>query len=340
MSKKPSFDIISIGESLRDVFYMIKEDGESVLLDKERNRLCFEYAEKIAVSKVIKVPAAGNASNASVGASRLGLKSALVSWVGDDLAGEHSHDALMRDKVSCKYLQVDPTHPTSEATILNYSGERTQFVYFQPRKYKLPKLSSARGIYYTAMGKKHASFNRAVLKHLKASPKTFFAFQPGTTHILSGLKAISGLIARSDLFILNLDEAHHLLPDGDRTTLCMMERFSAIGAKIVVITDGKNGAECHNGTRHYHIPIFPATPLEKTGAGDSFAIGMTAAILSGEPLNEALRWGTANSWSVIQHYGPQKGLLTKNEMQKVLKKFSRIKPTIIEHTLPKVGTNK
>ena len=78
MSKKPSFDIISIGESLRDVFYMIKEDGESVLLDKERNRLCFEYAEKIAVSKVIKVPAAGNASNASVGASRLGLKSALV----------------------------------------------------------------------------------------------------------------------------------------------------------------------------------------------------------------------------------------------------------------------
>jgi ribokinase len=331
MPKKPTYDIISIGESLRDVFYMIQEDGESVILDKDRNRLCFEYAEKIAVSKVIKVPAAGNASNASVGASRLGLKSALVSWVGDDLAGANSHDALMRDKVSCKYLQVDTSHPTSEATILNYSGERTQFVYFQPRKYKLPKLASARCIYYTAMGKKHSSFNQVMLKHLNDHPKIFFAFQPGTTHVLSGLKAISGLIARSDLFILNLDEAHHLLPDGDRTTLCMMERFAHIGAKMIVITDGKNGAECYNGTHHCHMPVFPATPLEKTGAGDSFAIGMTVAILAGLPINEALRWGTANSWSVIQHYGPQKGLLTKNEMQKVLKKFSRIKPTIIEH---------
>lgn len=331
MPKRPTFDIISIGESLRDVFYMIKEDGEGCLLDKERNLLCFEYAEKIAVAKIVKVPAAGNASNASVGASRLGLKSALVSWVGDDLAGANSHDALMRDKVSCRYLQLDPAYPTSEATILNYAGERTQFVYFQPRKYKLPKLANARCIYYTAMGKKHASFNVVVLKHLKAHPKTFFAFQPGTTHILSGLKAISGLIARSDLFILNLDEAHHLLPDGDRTTLCMMERFAHMGAKIIVVTDGKNGAECHNGTHHFRMPVFPATPLEKTGAGDSFAIGMTAASLLGKPLNEALRWGTANSWSVIQHYGPQKGLLTKNEMKKVLKKFSRIKPTIIEH---------
>lgn len=335
MPKKPTFDIISIGESLRDVFYMIREDGESCILDKARNLLCFEYAEKIEISKVVKVPAAGNASNASVGASRLGLKSALVSWIGDDLAGANSHDALMRDRVSCKYLQVDPTHPTSEATILNYAGERTQFVYFQPRKYKLPKLSNTRSIYYTAMGKKHAAFNRLVLKHLNAHPEIFFTFQPGTTHILNGLKAISGLIARSDLFILNLDEAHHLLPDGDRTVLNMMERFAHMGAKITIITDGKNGADCYNGTHHCHMPTFPVEPLEKTGAGDSFAIGMTAALLLRKPVDQALRWGTANSWSVIQHYGPQKGLLTLKEMQKVLKKFSRLKPAMVEHK-PKV----
>lgn len=333
--RKQTFDLIAIGESLRDVFYMIKEDGESCLLDKERNLLCFEYAEKIAVANVIKVPAAGNASNAAVGASRLGFKSALVSWVGEDVAGELSREALVKDRVDSRYLQTDPSHPTSEATILNYSGERTQFVYFQPRKYQLPKLASARCIYYTAMGLKHAAFNRAVLQHLKTHPDIFFAFQPGSTHIHSGLEAISGLIARSDIFILNLDEAHHLLPDGDRTTLNIMERFWHIGAKITAITDGKNGAECYNGTHHCHMPAFPVNPVEKTGAGDSFAIGMTAALLSGKPLNEALRWGTANSWSVIQHYGPQKGLLTTSDMQKILKKFSHIKPQIIEHTLKK-----
>ncbi|MBU1034875.1 carbohydrate kinase family protein, partial [Patescibacteria group bacterium] len=319
------------------VFYMIKEDGESCLLDKERNLLCFEYAEKIAVAKVVKVPAAGNASNAAVGASRLGLKSALVSWIGEDVAGELSREALVKDRVDSRYLQTDPAHPTSEATILGYSGERTQFVYFQPRKYRLPKLANARCIYYTAMGKNYASFNKMLLKHLKAHTNTFFAFQPGTTHVLGGLKPISGLIAHSDLFILNKDEAHHLLPNGDRTTLNMLERFLHLGAKIVVITDGKNGAESYNGTHHCHMPVFPVNPLEKTGAGDSFAIGMTAAILLGKPMDEALRWGTTNSWSVIQHYGPQKGLLTTSEIRKVLKKFPRIKPKIVKHAPAIVG---
>ncbi|MBI4139264.1 carbohydrate kinase family protein [Candidatus Uhrbacteria bacterium] len=326
-----TYDIISIGESLRDVFYQLDEANGSSHLDTERNLLCFEYAEKIPVKHVVKVPAAGNASNAAVGASRLGLKSALVSWVGDDHAGRHSREALQKDRVDCRYLLTDKLHPTSEATILNYKTERTQFVYFQPRSYNLPRLATARCIYYTAMGNHHATFDRAVLKHLTAHPKTFFVFQPGTTHVLGGLKHIRGLIMRSDLFILNKDEAHHLLPDGDRTTLAMMERFLSIGAKTVVVTDGANGAECYNGTSHCRIPVFPAQPVEKTGAGDSFAIGMTAAILLGKNVHEALRWGTANGWSVIQRIGPQKGLLTVNEMRKVLKKFSRIKAQMLQH---------
>jgi sugar/nucleoside kinase (ribokinase family) len=327
MKKTPSaaYDLIAIGESLRDVFYMLHETNHGVHLDVERNLLCLEYAEKIPVSDVVKVPAAGNSANAAVGASRLGLKTALVTWVGKDMAGDHVRAALKTDKVDHRYVTVDPTTDTSEATILNYHRERTQFVYFTPRTYTLPKLATARSIYYSAMGSKHTDFDHALCTYLKQHPGLFFVFQPGTTHVLNGFKAMKSLVERSDVFILNKDEAHHLLPNGERTMLNLLETFHGHGAKIVVITDGGNGAHAYDGTDHWFMPIAPANVVEKTGAGDSFATGVTVALLKNQPLNEALRWGAFNSASVIGAVGPQAGLLTEKKMRAALKKHAKIK---------------
>lgn len=320
------FDLIAIGESLRDVFYTIHDATVSCSIHKDQCLLCLEYAEKIPVERVVKVPAAGNSANAAVGGSRLGLKTALVSWVGQDHAGRHLLEALDEENIDLQFILTDRTRPTSEATIITFQGERTQLVYFQPRSYKLPKLSSTRCIYYSAMGEKHSGFDHMLLQELKRQPKTLFVFQPGTTHVRSGLEAIKPLIARSDLFILNKEEAHHLLVDGERTVFNMLEQFRHHGAKTIIITDGAKGAEAWNGTSHWAMPIFDGEAKERTGAGDSFALGVTTAILKGKPLDEALRWGTANSWSVVQHVGPQKGLLTSTQMQRVLKKFARITP--------------
>lgn len=323
--------MIAIGESLRDIFYMIDEATLSCTINKDRCLLCLEYAEKIPVRQVVKVPAAGNSSNAAVGAARLGLKTALVTWVGKDRAGLHVREAIRDEGVSNRYVVIDPAFPTSEATILTYQGERTQLVYFQPRHYVMPPLANARCIYYSAMGATHAHFDRMLLREIDRQPGTFLCFQPGTTHIRRGYKALKPLIARSELFILNKDEAHHLLEDGERTICNMLESFHHQGAKNVIITDGRNGADAWDGKTHWHMPIFDGEAKERTGAGDSFACGVTVALLKGLDLPTALRWGTANSWSVVGEIGPQKGLLTASKMQRVLKKYSKIKPTIHKH---------
>lgn len=324
MPSHPAFDMIAIGESLRDVFYTIHDATVNCSLKKDQCLICLEYAEKIPVQRVVKVPAAGNSANAAVGGSRLGLKTALVSWVGQDHAGRHLLEALDEEGVHLGYIETDRKHPTSEATIITFQGEKTQLAYYQPRIYKLPKLPSARCIYYSAMGAKHVSFDKMLLRELKKKPKTFFVFQPGTTHVKSELDVLKPLIARSDLFILNREEAHHLLQDGERTILNMLQQFHRHGAKKIVITDGGNGAASWDGTDYLVMPVFPTDIVETTGAGDAFSLGVTVALLNGEPLSEALRWGTANGWSVVQSVGPQKGLLTTSNMQRILKKFSKI----------------
>lgn len=326
VARRNVFDIIAIGESLRDIFYLLDEASISCAINKERCLLCLEYAEKIPVRRIVKVPAAGNSANAAVGASRLGLRSALVTWIGGNHAGRHLAEALEEEGVDLRFLVTDPKHTTSEATILVFKGERTQLVNFQPRTYVLPKFSKTSCIYYSAVGASHKKLDRMILKELKRHTKTHFVFQPGTTHIRQGVDKIRPLIAASALFILNKDEAHHLLADGERTIRNMLEAFHHLGAQTVVITGGGNGADAFDGTDHWHMPVFPSVPVEMTGAGDSFAIGMTAAFLQGHDLPTSLRWGTANSWSVIHEIGPQKGLLTKKQLARVLKKFSKVTP--------------
>ena len=323
-TSRNKFDLITIGESLRDIFYHIDEATLSCSLHKERCLLCLEYAEKIPVKHVVKVPAAGNSANAAVGAARLGLHAALVTWVGNDNNGRHFAEALDQEGVDLGYLMIDTKHPTSEATILTYQGEKTQLVNFQPRVYRLPKLSNTDCIYYSAVGASHAKLDAMLNTELKRHSKIKFIFQPGTTHIRQGVEPLKKLIARSQVFILNKEEAHQLLVDGERTVRNMMDVFRQLGANIVIITDGKNGADAFDGVTHWHMPTFPGEPKETTGAGDSFATGVTVALLKGLPLNEALRWGTANSSSVIQEIGPQKGLLDERGMKRVLKKFSKI----------------
>lgn len=330
-TKSKGFDFLAVGESQRDVFYLIDEATLSCSINKERCLLCLEYSDKIPVRTVVKVPAAGNSANAAVGAARLGLKSALLSWIGNDFAGRHLREALNEEKVDLKHLVTDTKHPTSEATIIDYQGEKTQLVYFQPRVHQFPPLSPTRCLYYSAVGLKHAACDAHIRTYLRTNPDLFFVFQPGTTHIRTGLEPNKPFIARSDVFILNKQESQQLLGDGERTMCNMLEGFHKIGAKTVIITDGKNGADAYDSATHWHMPAFDGTPVETTGAGDSFACGVSVALLKGLNLEEALRWGSANAWSVIQHIGPQKGLLDSKQMRRVLKKFAKVKATVHKH---------
>ena len=93
--------------------------------------------------------------------------------------------------------------------------------------------------------------------------------------------------------------------------------MQALGPKIVVITDGNRGCYAlDESAKAIHVPRYPdpRPPFEITGAGDALASGTTAALALGKPLDEALRWGTANA-AVIQEIGAQKGLLTREQIE-------------------------
>lgn len=322
-------DFIAIGDCTLDVFLRIHEATVSCQLNKAQCVLCLEYANKIPVESVIKVPGAGNASNAAVGASRLGLTSSVVSIIGKDEVGEGILTQWKKEKVATNYVKIDPKHETNYSTVLDFQGERTILVYSQPRTYRLPRLAPTNWIYYTALGAHHEPLEKDLLKYLHARPSTKLAFNPGSAQLKRGLKSLKPIIARSELFIVNKEEAERLLEDGERPVPNLLMSFIHLRARLVVITDGPKGSYATDGQKMWHCPIFPGKIEERTGAGDSFATSFVYALSQEWSISEAMRAGTANAWSVVQRIGPQAGLLRTPELKKVMKKFSKIQPKII-----------
>ncbi|MCW1892502.1 MAG: carbohydrate kinase family protein [Candidatus Uhrbacteria bacterium] len=323
----PSAKIIAIGDSTKDVFITIKEAKVSCVLHTDACTLCLNYADKIPVESVTQIDAAGNAANAAVGTCRLGHESVLVSIVGDDHEGHDLYTALQCEDIDRSFIIFDKKHGTNHSTILNYQGERTILMYYQTRNYVFPKnLPAAAWVYYTSLGEGHLKFERELLGYLKKHSKTQLLFNPGTHQLRRGARGLASVLKQTHTLVINTQEAELLLEETETHPIpSLLARLQRKGPRLVVITDGEKGSWVRDeqGT-NWFLPIFPGEAKERTGAGDAYATGFVNALIDGKDIPEAMRWGNANSWNVVRHIGPQAGLLTKETLGQVLKKFKTI----------------
>ena len=122
-----------------------------------------------------------------------------------------------------------------------------------------------------------------------------------------------------------MEEGHELPGEKNgRDIRHLVTALWKLGPAAVVVTDGAEGAYAFDGGEVWHVPAFPATVKERTGAGDSLASGVVGALLSEKSIAEALRWGAANAASAVEEIGPQHGLLTRAKMARALKQHAKI----------------
>lgn len=322
------FDLISVGDTVIDTYLPV--DEAKIIADEGIKYLGLKYGYKIPVQEAVSV-VAGNASNNAVGSSRLGLKTAIYTNVGnkdDDQDDDRIKAKLKREGVDIRYVIETDDLPSNHNIVLTFRGERTILVHHQPFKFELPDLDNSKWVYLTSMAPNYIDTNviPQLINYLERSGARL-AYQPGTFQIKLGSKKQSRLLSLVDFFIMNLEEAKHFL--GHETTETLQVKklllsLSELGPKKVVITDGKEGSCGFDGKNYFKLECFPAKLVEMTGAGDAYATGTVAGLIHGEPLEEAMRWGAANSASVVEQIGPQAGLLTLNDMQESLKKNKNI----------------
>jgi len=318
VEKSKTIDLLTIGDVCIDLY--MKVEGEEVSEDKDPKhpKICFYHGSKIPV-KSLKSNIAGNAVNVSISATKLGLKTAVYSEMGDDEEADRIKRELSEEGVITDFLRRNKGSLTGIHPVIVYQGERTIFSHHEKRPYKLQAWPKPRWIYYTSVGPGFETFQAELVDYLKGSPGIGVAFNPGTFHLRAGLGGLANILEVTHILFLNREEAENLVGDGSMESMHL--KLRKLGPKLTVITEGNSGASAHDGKEMIKVPAYEmdAPILDKTGAGDAFASSFLSAIFHGKHLKEALYWGTINSSSTIRDVGAVNGLRTIEEIEKMVR---------------------
>ncbi len=319
---KTNYDFIGIGDIVTDAFIRIKEASLYCDINKEDCKICFKFAEKIPYENVYIIPAVGNSANACFSAVRLGLKTALVSNIGDDYYGQECLNVLRQEDIGTEYIKIHKNKKTNYHYVLWYNDDRTILIKHQKYIYKLPDIGNPRWLYLSSLGEHSLLFHQQISSYLNKHTQIKLAFQPGTYQIRLGVNKLRSLYARAEVFFCNKEEAKKILATEISDIKQLLLMVKKIGPKIVVITDSIKGAYVFNGHTTYFMPPYPdpKPPYERTGAGDAFSSTFTVALACGKDIITALKWAPINSMSVVQKVGAREGLLARNILEKYVKK--------------------
>ena len=317
-----NFDFIAIGDITTDAFIKLSGDDASVESseDGSKSKICLSFGDKIEYDSVTEVSAVGNSPNAAVSAHRLGLNSALVTNLGDDLNGKKMIEALESEGVNKDFVKIHKDKGSNYHYVLWYEEERTILVKHHEYDYELPDMGKPKWLYFSSVGENSMDYHHAIAKYVKDNPEVSLAFQPGTFQIRLGYEKLKDLYEVCGLFFCNKQEAQRILKTDEKDIKKLLESMHALGPKIAVVTDGPNGAYAYDGTDMWQMPMYPdpKPPVDRTGAGDSFSSTVTSALALGKTLPEALSMGPINSMSVVQHVGAQEGLLSMEKLKEFL----------------------
>lgn len=318
------YDIITVGGATRDITFFTTEgiviNNRQDLLRQEL--VAFENGAKVKIDKFHYL-FGGGAANVAVNLANSGFQVACLARVGRDEHGLAIRNHLRGQKVAVPFLQKDDKLPTGFSFVLvNPGGERIIFTNRSANeklvmnKAALTAASRANWLYVASLP---ANWSR-VLKPLFSLAKPKIAWNPGAAQYSDGLKSIAWFLQRTDLFMLNHDEAIELVVSDQKYANRPHKFYNQVknllpiiknyGPKIVVITRGDKGVDAYDGQNFYHQAVFREKKLvDTTGVGDVFNSSFLAAFqLSNSNLKKSLKIAASNAAYKISYLGAQNGL--------------------------------
>lgn len=332
-----NYDFIAIGDTVTDAFIHLTDSSAHIDVDRGMREICMKFGDKIPYENVYVVAGVGNAANAAVSASRLGLKTAFVSNIGNDDQGKEILEVMQKEKIGAEFITVHENQKTNYHYVLWYGDERTILIKHEPYEYALPDIGEPKWIYLSSVGENSLAFHETIADYLMANSSIKLAFQPGTFQIKMGKEKLARIYKRTNVFFCNKDEAQRILATKEEDIKILLKGIADLGPKIVFITDGVKGAYAYDASTSFDtaqdrslstseemlfMPPYPdpKPPLQRTGAGDAFSSTITVALALDKDIKEALCWGPINSMSVVQGIGARAGLLTKEKLEEYLAK--------------------
>ena len=263
----------------------------------------------------------GKGANQAVAASRQGSSVAMVGRVGNDSFGPTLIKNLHENNVDTAHVLTNES-ATGTAIIVVDAGGQNSIV-----------LSPGANGKVTPADVEAVSFQNAdmLLLQLEIPLETVIhavslAHQNGLRVVLNPAPARGlpdSLLADIDILVPNESELQLLtgLPVTDANSAeAAAKVLLAKGVKTVIVTLGANGALFGTNGKAKHVSAFKIEVVDTTAAGDAFIGGLAAALLKGNSLEEAVRYGNASGALAATKFGAQPSLPTQDEVGQLLRR--------------------
>ncbi len=252
----------------------------------------------------VVLTAGGITCNSGITMARMGMRTAVLSYVGDDAWAPVVRDLLRREGLDDAALLTHPTAATSTTVVaIDPSGERSFF-----HCVGAPKLLDAHAVlgqlqliarsrffligYYSLMPNLEGDLPR-VLAAIRAAGCRTAMDAAGSGGAMQPLDLI---LPHLDVYVPSRSEAEH--QTGLTDPQAMIDLYRGCGAPGVlgVKLGGTRGVLLSDRPGQYvHVESCPAPGpvLDTTGAGDSFYAGLLTGLIKGLSLHDAGRLGCA-----------------------------------------------
>jgi len=304
------FDVISIGSAIVDIF--IKSSD----LIKTKEVIGLRPSSKNEISQSL-ICGGGGAINSTIAFTRLGLKSAPISLVGDTCLNQYVFDDLKKNKVFGQFIYIDKKSTTDFSVIIVPKGGRRSILTNRGKGGLLSKhipwnkIKKTSWLYITSL-----EGNLDLLEQIIGFAKENnikIALNPGKRE-LKNRRQILSLTKMVDFLLLNREESE-ILFDQVFDDIIADNLIHKLSIPVVVVTAGADGAYVFSDSRQFFSPAANKKPVDETGAGDAFGSTFVSALIHQKTPQEALHWAVKNSASVVSTLGSHPGLLKLNQIK-------------------------
>jgi len=251
----------------------------------------------------------GLVGTAVVAAARLGAKTAIRTWVGDDQAGREVVEGFRREGVDTRRVEVIPGERTGVAFIHVEEGTGERTIYFAG----CPQVPAAQ----QARGAEGALECEAVVVDA-VWPEAGLALARRAQ--AQGIPVVGDFVPEGDLpelaglmtaLIVPRAGAERLAPGESWEE--KLRRLAETGAAFVAVTAGPQGCYFLADGKACHQPAFPVPVVDTTGAGDVFHGAFAYALARRWPVAQGVEFASAVAALSCRALGGRKAIPTYPE---------------------------
>ena len=287
------FDVFAIGELLVD---MISDDYDA-------DNSCNKYSRYFG----------GSPANITMNIKRLGGNTIISASVGNDRLGEFLINNLKKNNINTEF--INKVNNSTSMVLVTKSKETPLPIFYRSADYNLEYnedigsiLKNSKIVHFSCWPISQKKSRKVIEKVIEEARKNnvLIGFDPNYHEMIweeghDGIEYIKNLIGKLDIIKPSEVDAERIF--GPDTPENHVDKFIQCGAKLVIMTLGKDGAIVSNGTETIKFKTLATEVVDTTGAGDAFWGGFYTALTSNYPLKEALNIGFATSAFKLKNVG-------------------------------------